>query len=165
MSLDDRILAGYTKAAHALQRWTGRTCYWFAQQCAILLGLRLLAGPWIDALPIQGPTWMYVLSGIGFIMQGVDAGRADRAFDADPSVLPAAAKRRSRAHAIFRTAAVVLYALHLAAGLLVGQVYVVSWGTGVLVVSHYYLMAVVPMPPAAQRDRVRGTLIPQGAES
>lgn len=166
MAIDDRIIAVYTKAAHLAQRLTGRTSYWFSQQCAVVISLRLMLLAFVPDPAFTLPPWVTFIAGIGFIHQAAECGRADRAFRVNPSSLPRIARTSVGASsAYFRVAFFTLCVGTAVSSVLVNQIDVVQYVVSIAMVSHYYLLAVVPMPPAAQRDRVRRPLIPQGAES
>ncbi len=154
---DEWILRGYTRLAHVLQRWTGKTCYWFAQQCAVVLMLR-------DALWIlEFPMFVAVIGVMCWLLLALLAARVDREFHNNPTTLPSgvimAKSGVSRVSRLMTFAigtmsiSVLLTSPHRLVDLLLAI-------SGVAMPSFQYLMAVTPMPPARQRDRVRGTLIP-----
>lgn len=166
--LDDAILRGYTRLAHAWQRRTGRTSFWCSQQCAAFSAV-------MDVVIL----WLFSIGQPGFIATGAliwsylayRSAAADATFRTDPNFLPAITNYANRP--FFKAARLILLvvnafmtvaiALRLAwrfeaSGVLVGACLVAS-------VSYSYFVGVVPLPPARQRDRVRGTLIPHLSRS
>lgn len=94
--LDTTILAGYTRVAHAVQVWTGRTSYWLARLCCVwmaLTSLSELVGWWWPPMASSGSQttfdmWMGSLGAVVYLLFGMLFDYNDRQFRASVTAVP-----------------------------------------------------------------------------
>lgn len=147
--IDGRGRVVYQAVANAVQVWSGRSCYWLAQQCAVIALLTIVISLWNSKEPVVsagfgvgfGVFWLLVAVGTGFIEQ---------AWRRNPSMLPAMVLGQHQPTAVVaRVFLCMFYLGFMVAGRNAPSTNIAD----VAVVSHLYFLCCVPMPPSQAREK------------